>query len=132
MKAFTLNICVVGTLVFTSCSKSPPSAIIAPPCIIAQSAIIGRWHQVGTPGSAVFHEDSTVEVYDGRAQMSGKFSFFTDHKLPFTCFLELDLVSSKGVALGRNVYCLEFADANTKMTWFDIVYGEKTEFLKDK
>ena len=110
MKIFTTIFLFAVLLSLASCSKSE------------HSAIVGRWHEVGTAGLVAFHEDSTVEITLGGSQLSGKYSFITDGKLK----LEL---SGKGAVLGPRVYL--FTLAGDKMTLTD-VDGQKTEYLKEK
>jgi hypothetical protein len=88
------------------------------------SAIVGRWHEVGTTALVAFHEDGTVEmaadISNGRRELRGKYSFISHGKLK----LEL---SGKGEALGPVVY--QFILAGEKMTLTDLD-GQKTEYLK--
>lgn len=110
MKTFATTFLLSALLSLASCSKPE------------HSAIVGRWHEVGTAGLLAFHEDNTVEITLGESEGSGKYTFITDGKLK----LEL---SRKGAALGPRVYL--FSLAGDKMTLTD-VEGQKTEYLKEK
>jgi hypothetical protein len=112
MKTLASYIGLAALLALTSCSKPE------------QTSIVGRWHEIGTTGLAAFHEDGTVEITDGQAEVSGRYSFISQSKL------KLDL-SGKGAVLGPRVYDLVFADDNAKMLWTD-VDGKKSQYLKDK
>ena len=110
MKTFTSFIWLAALLALTSCSKPE------------QAAIVGRWHEIGTPGLAAFHEDGTVEISYGQTELSGRYSFISQSKLK----IEL---SGKGAVVGPRVY--EFVFTDGKMSWTDVA-GTKSEFLKDK
>jgi hypothetical protein len=112
MKTFTTFIFAVATLILTSCSKPQ------------QSAIIGRWHEVGTPDLLTFHEDGTIEILDGQKEWSGKYSFITDSKL------EIDVIGKTSVVT-PHIYEIGFA--SDKMSWKATnVDGLKSEYLKVK
>jgi hypothetical protein len=99
-------------LAFTSCSKPQ------------QSAIIGRWHEVGTSGSEALYEDGTVEVSDGQSVVSGKYSFITNSKLK---------IEAPGKAGATTTRVFEIVFASDKMSWKATdVDGLKSEYLKAK
>jgi hypothetical protein len=112
MKILTILLVAATALVCASCSQPQ------------QTALIGRWHEVGTTAVVAFHEDGTVEMAadlpNGRKELRGKYSFITKDKLK----LEL---SGKGEALGPVVY--RFALDGDKMTLIDLD-GQKTEYSK--
>ena len=106
MKTIATIIWLAVLLALPSCSKPE------------QTVILGRWHESGTTGLVAFHEDGSVEITDGQATVSGKYSFIGHSKLK----VEL---SGKG----PRVYGLVLTD--DKMAWTDID-GKKTELLKVK
>ena len=127
MKAFTSLVVMVGALIDTSCSKQE------------QSAIVGRWHEAGGTVLAVFHEDGTIELSDGKDELLiGRYSFVARGKLKLEFTGKTAArshpdwgvnyeLSGEDAVLGSGVYQVAYSAQKISLTG---VHGRKSNYVK--